>query len=102
MKLFRLSQLTIEYLLFAQEELVTNVTTLTRKYSSKKRELMKKRRELAILQESTSHLKTQVKVKRENIHTLESLLKDAAIKNRKKSNYFSYLLSILLYYIVLS
>lgn len=36
-KLFRLSQLTIEYLLYSQDKLVSNLSELAKKYSTKKR-----------------------------------------------------------------
>jgi zinc finger protein DZIP1 len=46
-KLFRTSQLMIEYLLYAQEELASNLQNLANKYGSKKKSLSKKRLELA-------------------------------------------------------
>lgn len=82
LKLFRLTQLIIEYLLFVQEELVQNVSKLAKKYSSKKRDLIRKRRELAALSETAEHLQRKVKLKRENIKTLESLLREASIKRK--------------------
>jgi zinc finger protein DZIP1 len=36
-KLFKVAQLTIEYLLFSQRKLVNNLSDLAKKYSSKKR-----------------------------------------------------------------
>lgn len=36
-KLFKISQLTIEYLLYSQDQLVANLDELSKKYSSKKR-----------------------------------------------------------------
>lgn len=36
-KLFRTAQMTIEYLLYAQEQLSNNVTNLAKKYDEKKR-----------------------------------------------------------------
>jgi hypothetical protein len=36
-KLFRMAQLTIEYLLYAQEQLSTNLNALASKYAAKKR-----------------------------------------------------------------
>jgi zinc finger protein DZIP1 len=36
-KLFKISQLIIEYLLYSQDSLVTNLNELSRKYSAKKR-----------------------------------------------------------------
>jgi hypothetical protein len=43
----RTSQLMIEYLLYAQEELASNLQNLASKYGSKKKSLAKKRLELA-------------------------------------------------------
>ena len=80
-KLFRLAQMTIEYLLYAQEELSESLNKLASKYSSKKRILMKKRKQLLELQEATNFLKGEVKAKKNGINTLETLLKDAHRSN---------------------
>ena len=77
-KLFRISQMTIEYLLYAQENLTENLQGLAAKYNGKKRSLAKKRKELIELQESSKHLKGELKSKKKGINTLESLLKDAS------------------------
>eukprot|EP00600_Ochromonadales_sp_CCMP1393_P003028 CAMPEP_0174989194 /NCGR_PEP_ID=MMETSP0004_2-20121128/20579_1 /TAXON_ID=420556 /ORGANISM="Ochromonas sp., Strain CCMP1393" /LENGTH=1304 /DNA_ID=CAMNT_0016242561 /DNA_START=94 /DNA_END=4008 /DNA_ORIENTATION=- len=76
-KLFRVSQLMLEYLLFSQDKLVDNLNLLSKKYNNKKRGLTKKRRELVELEESTKLLRNQVKAKKQNISTLEDLLKEA-------------------------
>lgn len=84
LKLFRLSQLAIEYLLYVQEELMMNVSNAAKKYASKKRELIQKRQELAVMKESVDHLQRQVKAKRDNITVLETLLKQATSKRPKR------------------
>ncbi|KAJ1386988.1 Iguana/Dzip1-like DAZ-interacting protein N-terminal-domain-containing protein, partial [Ochromonadaceae sp. CCMP2298] len=76
-KLFRVSQLTLEYLLYSQDKLVDNLNQLARKYTDKKRGLSKKRRELVQLEESTKLLHSQVRAKKQNIATLQDLLKEA-------------------------
>lgn len=76
-KLFKLSQLTIEYLLFTQRKLVTNLTDLAKKYSLKKKSLYRKRKELAYLKEETTRLQIQLKTKRRNLQTLEKLIESA-------------------------
>lgn len=77
-KLFRISQMTIEYLLFAQDRLSSDLHELSVKYTLKKRNLLKKRKEFVDLQESVKHLKGELKSKRKGITTLEGLLKDAS------------------------
>lgn len=74
-KLFRTSQLMIEYLLYAQEQLASNLQQMANRYGSKKRSLAKKRIELAELQESTKHLRQEVKTKKNSVAALEHLLK---------------------------
>ena len=74
-KLFRTSQLMIEYLLYAQEQLASNLQQMANRYGSKKRSLAKKRIELAELQESTKHLREEVKTKKNSVTALEHLLK---------------------------
>ena len=74
-KLFRTSQLMIEYLLYAQEQLASNLQQMANRYGSKKRSLAKKRIELAELQESTKHLREEVKTKKNSVAALEHLLK---------------------------
>ena len=74
-KLFRTSQLMIEYLLYAQEQLACNLQQMANRYGSKKRSLAKKRIELAELQESTKHLRHAVKTKKNSVAALEHLLK---------------------------
>ena len=76
-KLFRISQLMLEYLLYSQDKLVENLNHLSQKYASQKKGLSKKRREMAELEESTKLLRNQVKAKKQNIATLEDLLKEA-------------------------
>lgn len=86
LKLFHICQLIIEYLLFAQERLLKNVTKLAKKYSSKKRELLRKRKELAVAQETTERLENQVKLKREAISSLQGMLKEATLKHSRKTS----------------
>lgn len=81
-KLFRTSQLMIEYLLYAQEQLASNLQQMANRYGSKKRSLAKKRIELAELQESTKHLRQEVKTKKNSVAALEHLLKTC---NRPRS-----------------
>ena len=76
-KLFKLSQLTIEYLLFTQRKLVNNLTDLAKKYSSKKKVLYRKRKELAYLKEESTRLQIALKTKRRNLQTLEKLIESA-------------------------
>ena len=76
-KLFRVAQLLIEYLLYAQDQLATNLNDLAVKYSEKKRSLVLKRRELTELHESSRHLRAEVRSKKRSISTLEDLLKEA-------------------------
>ena len=74
-KLFRTSQLMIEYLLYAQEQLASNLQQMANRYGSKKKSLAKKRIELAELQESTKHLREEIKTKKNSVSALEHLLK---------------------------
>jgi len=76
-KMFRLSQLMIEYLLYAQEQLVGNLNDLALKYGEKKRTLMRKQSEVAELIETSKHLKAEVKLKKQSISTLEEVLKSS-------------------------
>lgn len=75
-KMFKMSQLIIEYLLYSQDLFVANLGELSKKYVAKKKSLAKKRRELAELEEATKHLRNQVKAKKQNISTLEDLLRE--------------------------
>ena len=75
-KMFKMSQLIIEYLLYSQDLFVANLGELSKKYIAKKKSLSKKRRELAELEEATKHLRNQVKAKKQNISTLEDLLRE--------------------------
>ncbi|RYH30926.1 hypothetical protein EON65_03860 [archaeon] len=75
-KLFRLAQLTIEYLLYSQTQLVSNMHELSKKYAVKKKTLHRKRRELVGLKEEVTSLYGQLKAKRRNLTTLEKLVKE--------------------------
>ena len=86
-KLFRTSQLMIEYLLYAQEQLASNLQQMANKYGSKKRSLAKKRIELAELQESTKHLRHEVKTKKNSVAALENLLKTASHSRHRRRNH---------------
>ena len=77
-KLFRITQLTIEYLLFSQEQLAMDLQKVTKRYTEKKRNIVKKRKEILQLQEANRRLKAEVKTKKKNINSLEELLKEAA------------------------
>ena len=108
-KLFRTAQMTIEYLLYAQEQLSNNVTNLAKKYDEKKRcivilqafsascvlivlpilnrSLLRKRNEVAELKETSKQLKQQLKAKKRGIDALEEMLKEAnrvSAQNRRK------------------
>lgn len=83
-KLFRTSQLMIEYLLYAQEQLASNLQQMANRYGSKKRSLAKKRMELAELQESTKHLRQAVKTKKNSVAALEHLLKESSRSRPKR------------------
>ena len=78
-KLFRIAQLMIEYLIHAQEQLALNLNRLSGKYTEQKRALTHKRRELAELLESTRHLEAEVSSKRKGVATLEKMLKDVHV-----------------------
>ena len=58
-KLFRLTQLIIEYLLYAQEELAHNLQNISKKYSLKKREIIRMRKDNIELEENNNYLKKQ-------------------------------------------
>ena len=75
-KLFKISQLTIEYLLYAQEQLTTSLHGLATKYADKKRTLLRKREEMNCLNESSKTLKKQLQLKKKGIDTLEALIKE--------------------------
>lgn len=84
-KLFRLSQLLIEYLLYVQDQLAGNLNKLASKYISQKKSLYKKRRELVELKETSKVLHTQLKAKKNSLHVLEGLLKDSSRRPGSKS-----------------
>jgi 23S rRNA pseudoU1915 N3-methylase RlmH len=86
-KLFRTSQLMIEYLLYAQEQLASNLQQMANRYGSKKRSLAKKRIELAELQESTKHLRQEVKTKKNSVAALEHLLKTCSRPRSKRRSH---------------
>ncbi len=73
-KLFRITQLVMEYLLHTQDQLLTGLSTLANKYNSKKNEINEKKKLLVTLQESCKHLKNENKIKMNSIATLESLV----------------------------
>lgn len=75
-KLFRIAQLMIEYLIHAQEQLALNLNRISTKYTEQKRALTRKRRELAELLQSTRHLEAEVSSKRKGVATLEKMLQD--------------------------
>ena len=77
-KLFRVAQLMIEYLIYAQEQLALNLNRLSGKYTEQKRTLTRKRRELAELLETTRHLETEVSSKKKGLTTLETMLKEVS------------------------
>lgn len=83
-KLFRMSQLTIEYLLYAQEQLSGNLNALAAKYTARKRSLLRKRKELEELTESTKSLKSQLKAKKKALEALEATMRSAKRKMRAK------------------
>lgn len=75
-KLFKVSQLTIEYLLYAQEQLTSSLHGLATKYADKKKTLLRKRDEMNALNESTKSLKKQLQLKKKGVDTLEALIKE--------------------------
>lgn len=85
-KLFRTSQLMIEYLLYAQEQLASNLQQMANRYGSKKRSLAKKRIELAELRESTKQLRVEVKTKKDSVAALEHLLKTSNRSRPKRQS----------------
>lgn len=83
-KLFRITQLVMEYLLHTQDQLLTGLSTLANKYNNKKNEINEKKKLLVTLQESCKHLKQENKIKMNSIATLESLV--ASTHNSKLIN----------------
>ena len=76
-KLFRISQLMMEYLLHTQARLAGNLGDLARKYNAQKARLIKKRSQVAKFTEESKSLHSLVTQKQKSIATLESLLKEA-------------------------
>ena len=76
-KLFRTSQLMIEYLLYSQTQLAGSLTNLAEKYSNQKKSLVEKRKELIELKELSSHLEEEVSTKKRGLSVLEALLAKA-------------------------
>ena len=77
-KLFRISQMTIEYLLYCQEQIATELQHSTEKYTEKKKNILRKRQEVVELEERNRRLKADIKLKKRNLNTLEDMLKEAA------------------------
>ena len=73
-KLFQLTQYTIEYLLFVQEQLSTTLNSLATKYMKKKKSLQTKRKEMIELQEMAKSYQAEIQTKKRNIEILESKL----------------------------
>ena len=71
-KLFQLTQYTIEYLLFVQEQLSTTLNTLAARYMKKKKSLHRKRKEMIELQEMAKSYQAEIQTKKRNIDILES------------------------------
>lgn len=78
LKLFRLCQLTIEYLLYSQEEILEKLTNLATKYSNLKVSIKKKNKQIVELEESTLQWKKQAESKQKKVEVLESLLRQAS------------------------
>jgi hypothetical protein len=74
-KFFRVMQLTIEYLLHTQDHLAGNLRVLSSKYSSKKRDLLEKKKQIIELAESETMLRKELGKKRASLANLETLLK---------------------------
>lgn len=74
LKIYRVAQLTIEYLLHKQERDAASLNMLARNYSDQRKKITSKRRELALLQETSKQLAYDVELKRDNISTLEEIL----------------------------
>eukprot|EP01041_Mallomonas_annulata_P001492 gene1492-2874_t len=88
-KLFRIAQLVIEYLLYVQEHLADSLHALATKYSNQKRSLIKKRKELIELNESSKVMKSQLKSKKKSLFALEELLKETSksrLHDRRRSD----------------
>lgn len=73
-KLFRMSQFVVEYLLYLQELIVLNLSAISNKYLLKRNAIYRKRQELSNLKESCIHYKNEIKVKKSNLETIETLL----------------------------
>ena len=82
MKLFRISQLMLEYLLYSQDSLAGELRDLSSRYAAKKRDLAGKRKEVIELTEATRQLKSELVNKRRGITSLEDMLKKATRDNR--------------------
>jgi hypothetical protein len=77
LKLFRTSQLLMEYLLYTQGQLAGHLGGLAEKYATQKATLVRKRVEVAELAETSKSLHAEVRQKQQSIATLEGLLKEA-------------------------
>ena len=71
-KLFHLTQYTMEYLLFVQEQLSTTLNSLAMKYMKKKKSLQRKRNEMIELQERVKSYQVEIQTKKRNIEILET------------------------------
>ena len=74
-RLFQLSQLTLEYLLNVQDTLASNLDSLAQKYSRKKRELERTKQSVADKDEEIEKLKRENRRKRKTILAYETMLR---------------------------
>ena len=74
-RLFQITQLTLEYLLNVQDTLASNLDNLAQKYSKKKRELERTKSSVVSKDEEIARLKRENKRKRKTIGAYETMLR---------------------------
>ena len=75
LRLFQLTQLTIEYLLNVQDTLASNLDSLAQKYSRKKRELERVKLNVKERDEEVERLKREGRRKRKTVRAYEAMLR---------------------------
>ena len=76
-RLFQITQLTLEYLLNVQDTLASNLDSLAQKYSKKKRELERTKQGVLERDEEIEKLKRENRRKRKTIMAYEAMLRQA-------------------------
>jgi DNA repair exonuclease SbcCD ATPase subunit len=85
-RLFQISQLTLEYLLNVQDTLASNLDSLAQKYSRKKRELERTKQSVTAKDEEIEKLKRENRRKRKTILAYETMLRQAPAAAEAKSS----------------